>query len=81
MIFTIGRYDDSIFENNPLKMGRAEDYPGGSVWKSKEEAEKHLQEGYKVYGVMADWETETEPSQDGDWNDLLVDAPLVKLEG
>ena len=38
---------------------------------------------FSVYGVEADWETQTAESTDpaGGWRDLLVDAPLVKLEG
>jgi len=82
MIYTIGNYEDSIFETDepPTKSGRYEGYPGGSVWRTFKEAEGHLREGYEVFGVEADWETMTEPSTQGEWHDLLVDAPLIKLE-
>jgi hypothetical protein len=61
-------------------------YPGGSVWRTYEEARAHLEaaEGLgelAVFGVEADWDTQTAARDDGAlWHDLLVDAPLVDLE-
>jgi len=82
MIYTIGNYEDSIFETDepPTKLGRYFGYPGGSVWRTFKEAESHLKEGYEVYGVEADWEIMTEPSDRGNWHDLLIDSPLIKLQ-
>ena len=91
MIYCIGKaenYDLYIakYGNAAMKQGRGIDYEGGSVWKTREEAEMHIKRfgkklsGYKVYGVMADWQTDTEPSMAGPFHDLIVDAPLVRLD-
>ncbi len=63
-----------------MKKGRTADYAGGSVWRTPEEAQQHCKADYKVYGVIADWETDTVPSSDGQWHDLLVDAKIVDLD-
>lgn len=87
MIYTLGRksvYDIHI-EHNPqaMKIGRTEDYPGGSVWRTPEEARQYLADknldDFDVYGVEADWEKDTEPAKDGPFHDLLGDARLVRL--
>jgi len=62
----------------PKKLGRSENYAGGSVWATYEEAKRHCPLDYSVFGVDADW-SDTERSQSGDWNDLLIDADLVIL--
>ena len=85
MIYTLGHkssYEEyfRLYKDETRKKGREEDYPGGSVWKTIEDAEKFLKPGYEVYGVLADWEKDTVLSNDGDWNDLLIDAQLVVLE-
>jgi hypothetical protein len=69
-------------QKRPMKAGKDEaaGYPGGSVWRTEEEARTHCSEGYQVYGVLADWDIDTKPSKDGDWHDLLIDAELVQLE-
>lgn len=82
MIYTIGytkSYEKS-FEDHSIvfKKGRDKDYEGGSVWKTYEEAVREKPEGYSVYGVLADWETETIPSEGNSWHCLLVDAKLEK---
>lgn len=84
MIFTIGHkssYEQYFREQGtPQKMGRNDEYPGGSVWKTFGEAKQYCPEGYEVYGVQADWERSTVKSEDGDWHDLLVTSDLVMLE-
>jgi hypothetical protein len=84
MIYTIGlksSYEKYISEQGvPKKLGRREDYCGGSVWRTYEEAELFAKDGFCVYGVLADWEKDTIRSIDGNWNDLLVDSIIVKLE-
>lgn len=83
MIYTVGK--EELYElyfykqGSPRKMGRTDTYPGGSVWKTKEEAEKFCKEGYKVYGVEADWDRDTEKSENGDCHDLLVSSYLVRI--
>lgn len=83
MIFTIGHkesYDQYFQEqSNPQKLGRTEDYTGGSVWLTIEEALRHCSEEHAVYGVLADWAIDTAPSKDGDWHDLLVTSTLVMV--
>ena len=84
MIYTIGRtaaYEQN-FKDLPIveKLGREEGYPGGSVWKTPEEALRHCPSDYSVYGVEADWEKDTEPSKEGHWHDLLKTSKIVKLK-
>jgi len=80
MIYTIGKksiYDIYIKNDiNPRKLGKTDNYPGGSVWRYKKEVEKFLTKGYEVYGVLADWEKDTKQSNDGKWNDLLKSSKL-----
>jgi hypothetical protein len=84
MIYTIGHAEsyERYFreQGNPSKLGREKDYDGGSVWKTFEDAKPYATEGYSVYGVLANWDTDTVPTEaDGDWHDLLVTSPLVRL--
>lgn len=84
MIFTIGyteNYERYFIEQpKPRKLGRTADYPGGSVWRTFEEAKLNCPDGYSVYGVLANWETDTEPSNEGEWHDLLITSDLIKLD-
>ena len=86
MIYTIGNTESYMrlfaTHDRPRKTGRNDDYPGGSVWQTREEAQAHADSrpGYSVFGVFADWDADTEPSAMGDWNDLLIDAKLVVLK-
>lgn len=85
MIYAIG--DPLIYEpllDNldypPKKLGRGLDYSGGSVWFHKEEAQEFADKNdYRVYGVLACWEEDTEPNLKGEWNDLLRNSTLVRL--
>ena len=87
MIYTIGHTESYLRyfaeQSTPQKKGLCDGYFGGSVWQTYDEAKRHalLDIGFSVFGIMADWETETSPTKDGDWHDLLVDADLVILEG
>lgn len=84
MVYTIGRteaYEAELDAGPVEKRGRssAEGYPGGSVWRDFDDALRDCPPGYSVYGVDADWDNDTAPSRDGDWHDLLRDAPIVRL--
>jgi hypothetical protein len=86
MIYTVGREESYTRyfqeQDRPLKAGRnsRDNYPGGSVWETEEEAREHCPEGYQVYGVLASWDQDTEPSKDGNWHDLLINAELIQLD-
>jgi hypothetical protein len=95
VIYTVGhtegyaaRFSDTA-DGPPTKLGRRADlngepYDGGSVWPTREAAQAWLDANpdkpWSVYGVIADWDTDTEPSRVGqEWHDLLVDSLLVDL--
>ena len=98
MIFTLGLtegYKNLIAERKEAgehawKVGRNSEsnYQGGSVWKTYDDAKSYLDlmwcehEKFSVFGVMADWETQTTPNEEkgATWHDLLVDAILVDLD-
>jgi len=52
---------------------------GGTVWRTKEDAAKHLADDFALYGVIADWEKDTYDAPSG-FRALLVSSLLVKLE-
>ena len=95
MIYTIGHQEnyERAFqrhgEGKVVKAGRYTKpdgtvYPGGCVWKTREEAQNYLTKfpnlSWKIYGVLADWETDTAPNEAGQpWHDLLRDARVVRL--
>lgn len=97
MIYTFGRtsgYDaDLSARDDVMKIGRRGDYPGGSVWRTREEAQAFVDslpnefcpkwhaKDFSVYGVLADWETGAYQGETGvPWWNLKEDSPLVKLE-
>lgn len=84
MIYTVGHtvsYKRAFNTPPVIKIGRRSNYPGGSVWKTYEEAAQHRRLDQSVWGVKADWDTDTEPNRLGHpWHDLLVDAEVVDLE-
>lgn len=84
MIYTIGHKEsyERYFEEQgtPRKLGRTNNHSGGSVWKTKEEAQKacDINIGFAVYGVIADWDKDTVPTLDP-WNELLITSELCKI--
>lgn len=81
MIFTVGRTKgyEKYMDEDP-KPGKGE---GGSVWETREEAERYLEEtgqsDYSVYGVLAYWDTETAAVEGVTWRSLTRPADLVRL--
>jgi hypothetical protein len=77
MIYTIGRkdiYEPYLATLFPRK-GK-----GGSVWKSFRQAKKYCIIGFKVYGVDADWKTDTCFSKYKDsFRCLKRNARLIRL--
>ena len=92
MIFTVGRTDvyEPYLRDDPdaAKLGRGQDhegnyYAGGAVWKTRDAAQIYLDKTglknvFSIYGVMVDWETQTEPEPGQEWHRLLVTSKLVK---
>ncbi len=61
-------------------------FPGGSVWATREEVQRYIESGkhyrFAVFGVEASWDQTAEawdPNGEG-WRDLLIDAPVSRLE-
>ena len=93
MIYCIGRrpeYEQAFARGAPvMKRGQGIDsdgreYPGGWVWRSAEEARRFiaangLNATHDVFGVLADWEHDTNASQGGNARRLTRDAALVRL--
>jgi hypothetical protein len=93
--YTIGRtssYDKDLKKGGTSKLGRHEDYPGGWVWRTGEEAEEFIQQQLRVVFPDCDpknfsvyvlrlpnsWEADVSesPARDGVHN-LLHDAVIV----
>lgn len=87
MIYTLGRaaaYNELIRSGYPRLLGRYGDkptgYSGGPVWKTKEEALSLCPAGHSVFGVLADWDTDTAlPWLAGTHRDLLINAAITRL--
>ncbi len=93
MLYTIGRtelyektFEESTDQHPPTKIGLNteanvnENYRGGVVWKTEEEARQAAQEqdeDYSVYGVLAEWDVDVRKT--GSKNRLLHDSELIKL--
>lgn len=62
------------------KLGKEDNYPGGSVFETIRDAKnylnKHKLDNYGIYGVNADWLTDTEKTHE-EFNNLLINAPIV----
>jgi hypothetical protein len=91
MIYTVGSkkaYLRSLLKNGKvMKTGRCRGYVGGCAFRTREDAQRHLDElevqgykGYMVFGLLAAWDRDTHANADHWWHDLLVDAEVVVLE-
>ena len=61
-------------------------FPGGSVWATRGEVQQYIESRklyrFAAFGVEASWDQTAEawdPKADG-WRDLLIDAPVIRLE-
>jgi len=91
LIYTLGRRSVyvSVFDKMDQsreyckKFGKTINYPGGSVWKTYEDAFKYKKQNnlhdFDIYGVVASWTEDTEPNEHGDFNNLLRDSRLIRL--
>lgn len=96
MIYTVGNEQSyrRQMRNGPThKVGRRppgdsrfpDGYAGGYAVRTIEDGERLIEEmgqgrDWAVFGMEADWETDTVPSANGWWHALLRDALLVDLE-
>lgn len=74
MIYTVGK--KSIYEDYIKSDPNAAKAKGGSVWKSYQDAEKFVKDGFAVYGIEVDW---TDTIRGKKWNSLKENGKLVKL--
>ena len=89
MIYTLGHkqaYLGAIASEGRIKkLGKGivegQPYSGGSVWETFEEAQQVLRfnPGFMVFGVDADWKTDTEPEKNASFHNLLRDAWIIVL--
>lgn len=62
------------------------DYIGGYCFLTQEDARRRIDEayadrGFAIFGLNADWETDTYPNPEGGWwHNLLIDADIIVLE-
>ena len=83
MLYTLGlkdRYDSYIEADPDAAKGVT-----GSVWKTMEDVQAHFERNksvlgsFAIYGVEADWETDTEVVPGESWRALTRSGKLVKL--
>lgn len=88
MIYTVGEifsYSEALREYLRIwKTGRSEDYSGGYAFQTVDDALRFLAESgnaddWCVWGISADWETDTYPAPDGWWHYLSKDAEIVDI--
>lgn len=88
MIYTIGHegnYLANIEKYGTIhKLGKTDDYSGGYAFKTREDARRRIDEkypnrGFAVFGLKADWNLDTVPSDDGWWRNLIRDAEIVVM--
>jgi hypothetical protein len=88
MIYTVGLiaiYEPRLAAGTAVKGGPKDDYGGGWVWESAAAAQAFLVEQKsasirRVYGVLADWTTDTAPVEGKPYHRLLRDARVVKID-
>lgn len=87
MIYTIGSkqsyYKAREEFEKVYKLGkRADGYEGGYAFKTKEDAQSYIDAFYSnrdfiVFPVVADWENDTELSENGLYNNLINDSEII----
>ncbi|MGB1249037.1 MAG: hypothetical protein ACPG8W_00275 [Candidatus Promineifilaceae bacterium] len=92
MLYTVGprnvyKAQAEVWGRPLLKVGRSDDYLGGCVFQNVETAQRFIAEKtdghgdrFGVFGVEADWQSDTIPSEDGWWHHLLLDKRIIFLE-
>jgi len=58
-------------------------YLGGCIFKTYQDAKNYLNKNnlnnYSIFGVLANWENDTEPDINEEYHSLLVDSQLVLI--
>jgi hypothetical protein len=96
MIYTVGNKENYFkaiaVQGTIFKVGKTDDwlgelYVGGCCFKTYEDAQiqadawtKELNREFAVYGLDADWDTQTEQNEKESYHSLLIDAPIIVLE-
>lgn len=86
MIYTVGNeqmYLSAMRNGQLTKNARSKQFPTAKVFETAEAAREHLEPEFGVFGVEADWETETTPDENPEapWRHLTIDAPVVQVPG
>lgn len=91
MVYTVGKgriYRALIaLYGAGYKVGRHDDYRGGCVFRTLADAYRYIDEyingdtDFVPFGLRAEWELDTEPSEDGWWHYLLYNREFFILEG
>lgn len=87
MIYTVGlvtEYEPRLAAGPAVKHGRTDTYPGGMVWRTAAEAQAYLlindvTGARVVYGIEADWDTDTVQEPGESYGRLVRDAAVVRL--
>jgi len=87
-VYTVGHekvYDrEAILQGDKFeKLGKTDIYPGGFACETPEDARRLITEFEKqgkwaVYELEADWDKDTEPSENGWWHALINDARILR---
>lgn len=79
MVYTVGKKAqyNSFIKNDE----NASKLAGGSVWRTVAEAREHTDEAgtYDIYGVIADWDNDTEVVPGQTWRSLKKTCKLVRI--
>lgn len=89
MIYTIGHTESYLigyvekrkFGKRLMKLGEYDTYPGGAVFAYESEAQEYIRDrpDYSVFGVLADWKTETKRNPLEPFRRLLINSQIVIL--
>lgn len=65
-----------------MKLGQYDTYPGGAVFAYESQAQEYIRDrpDYSVFGVLADWKTETERDPLRPFHRLLINSQIVLLK-
>lgn len=87
MIYTVGltgKYDAKLAAGRLFKYGKKPGYGGGWVFRTEEDARRYLERrkstDRSVYGVLADWDADTEVVPGELYRHLLRASEVVRID-